>query len=43
MPKLREWVYVNMYWWSVMDTSAFINGAFRASLQGGSRSVLAKV
>ena len=23
--KLREWVYVNVYWWSVVDTSAFIS------------------
>ena len=35
MPKLREWVYVNVYWWSAVDTSAFISGAFRASLQEG--------
>lgn len=41
--KLREWVYVNVYWWSVVDTSAFISDAFRASLQEGSRGLLAKV
>lgn len=42
MPKLREWVHVNVYWWSIVDTSAFVNGAFRA-LQEGSRGLLAKV
>lgn len=29
--------------WSVMDASAFFSGAVRASLQEGSRSLLAKV
>lgn len=37
----QEWVCVNMSWGSVKDTSAFINGTFRTSLQEGPRSLVA--